>query len=144
MQRVVAVVLVWLLLSPSAGLAQVPSANDSRGIGRTPLRTLPNIPEATMAPSRGPRLTFTVSPRSSEPQSAPQRSWAGRHPVLVGAIVGAGIGGVARGKLLGLRYDTCVYDSETTGCGAASSGIGAGIGAGVGALAGLIVSLARR
>lgn len=144
MQKIVALWLACLLLAPAGSFAQDSSPSNSGGISQIPARALSvnMLREATNREAA--RLAATVPTVSAQQQSAPQRSWASRHPVLLGAVVGAGIGSLARGRLLGLPYDTCIYDSETTGCGPASSAIGAGIGAGFGALVGLIVSLARR
>jgi hypothetical protein len=144
MQRIVAMLLAALLLVPAGSFAQGASPDSSRTIGRISTTAFSaHVPR----PSANREVSWFAARLPAvpaQPQSVPRRSWAGRHPVLIGTLVGAGIGGVARARMLGLPWDTCFYDSETTGCGVASSAIGAGVGAGFGALVGLVVSLARR
>jgi hypothetical protein len=69
--------------------------------------------------------------RPSRQASPPARSWARRHPVLLGALVGFGVGfgiGFAGG-------DDGVFDDFTgSASGVMLGGIGAGVGATIGAL----------
>jgi hypothetical protein len=74
-----------------------------------------------------------VHAASAEPQRQPPRSWIGRHPVLTGALAGAGAGAVwadlfCRGQCEG---DPRPYMALFGGAGA---GIGAGIGAVIAAI----------
>ncbi len=73
----------------------------------------------------------------------PQRSWAGRHPVLLGTLIGLGVG-------LGNEVVQCAagvqiipHSGEGLPCdprvAAAVGGLSAGIGAGVGAVIGIFV-----
>lgn len=65
-----------------------------------------------------------------------RRNWAARHPVVVGALAGTGIGlGFAAGS-------GCEGSSDYT-CGGVALFL-AGTGAGLGAIGGLIVSLFQR
>jgi len=75
--------------------------------------------------------------RDFQPQQPPQRSWAGRHPVVLGAMVGA-----AGGAIWGAAEckNACEGGSLTGPIVALGAGAGVAIGAGVGA----IVSLVRR
>ncbi|HEY1909877.1 MAG TPA: hypothetical protein VGG73_03060 [Vicinamibacterales bacterium] len=69
---------------------------------------------------------------SKQPGERHQRGWASRHPVLLGALVGLGLGLVADAK-------TCRASSDYT-CrrlGVYLGGVGAGVGAGVGGLVAL-------
>ena len=76
-----------------------------------------------------------VGAASARFQSPPQRSWIGRHPVLTGALVGAG-GGAAWAEIL--CRGKCEGDPRLYM--ALFGGIGAGIGAGVG---GVIAAIRR-
>ena len=72
-----------------------------------------------------------------QPQQPRQRSWAGRHPAAIGAVIG-----VAGGAIWGAAEcrNACEGGSLTGPITALSAGVGAAIGAGVGA----IISLVRR
>jgi hypothetical protein len=72
-----------------------------------------------------------------QPQPAPQRSWAGKHPVALGVMMGA-----AGGAIWGAAecHSACEGGSETGPIMALGAGVGAAIGAGIGA----IVLLVRR
>ena len=69
--------------------------------------------------------------RVTQVSTQPQRSWAARHPVLLGALIGFG-----SGFLIGyLPGDDGVFDDFTAGFnGWVMGGIGAGAGAAVGAV----------
>jgi hypothetical protein len=67
-----------------------------------------------------------------------RRSWVSRHPVLFGALVGAGVGAVG-GATLG--HDCGQEEGFCSRQG--MMGIGTATGAGLGALGGLVVALAR-
>ena len=136
--KVIAAVLVSLLIAPSTVLAQdttiglregeivQPSAGSSSGLRQSIAREAANLAEHPIA-------------NSLQTQQTPQRSWAGRHPVGLGAIIGAAGGAIwgaaaCSGKCNG-------SDGQTTQL---WMGIGAGIGAAIGAGIGAIVSLVRR
>ncbi len=79
---------------------------------------------------------------SASRQEGRKRSWPSRHPVLFGALVGAGGGAVASGAMnnelfCGGTDEDCFF------YGGSRLAVGAGIGAGVGALVGLMVGIAR-
>ena len=78
----------------------------------------------------------TTAPNSQQP---PQRSWAGRHPVALGAIIGT-----AGGALWGasLCWKQVCGDSQGPLLVAFGAGLGAGIGAGVGVA--VAISLSTR
>jgi hypothetical protein len=79
----------------------------------------------------------TLASAALQQQQPGQRSWAGRHPVLLGALIG--LGGFS--ALAAVNYDPNSNTDLTRGQSVAFAGAG---GAGLGALAGLIVSIARR
>ena len=73
------------------------------------------------------------APRAQDPA---ERSWAARHPVALGAMIGAAAGAV-------LGYSPCWKEVCGDGHGQLLMAFGAGVGAGIGAGAGLTVSLVR-
>ena len=71
---------------------------------------------------------------------APHRNWIRRHPVLFGALVGAGAGAVASVTMENELFcsggdEDCFFHGNSRTL------VGAGMGAGVGALVGLIAGL---
>src|SRR5262249_23622085 len=71
--------------------------------------------------------------------AASNRSWAGRHPVLLGTLVGLG-GGLTFVAVTAAAGTGCSHSSDYT-CGEFSlwfGGLGAGIGAGVGGVVSLL------
>ena len=80
-----------------------------------------------------------VTTRAANAQQQQQQSpnWASRHPVILGTLIGAGIGG-AMGAM------SCDPDSYCLLSQKQSAAVGAMEGAALGALTGWIVSLIRR
>lgn len=146
MTEIVAAVLASALLAPAGVLVQGPplSACGNSAIDQVTSHTPAAGVPRTATLGEAARLAGSLLSSSLQQPQPKQQSWAGRHPVLAGTLIGASIGAVAKGTLLGLPWDTCIADSETTGCAGASMAIGAGIGAGMGALVGLVVSVVRR
>jgi hypothetical protein len=131
-QRISIVVVVSISLVRAVDLsAQLPNSPEPRRVGAgQPSATVVHdgvLREAARLASIG-----ATEPVSSEPD----RSWAGRHPVLLGALVGLG------GGLAFTAGTDCAHSSDYTcrGLSLWFGGIGAGIGAGVGG----VVSLVRR
>lgn len=86
------------------------------------------------------RLAQSRTTASLPSQQAAQRSWAGRHPVLLGALIGAGVGSaIAADSAIG-----CDDDSEWPGGCAGSVAYPVGVVAGIGATVGLVVAWIRR
>ena len=80
---------------------------------------------------------------SQAPQQKPaarERSWIGRHPVLFGALVGAG-GGAAVGVA---TSGSCDRSQICPGGGGAVVAVAALIGAGIGSIAGFAIGAARK
>jgi hypothetical protein len=75
-----------------------------------------------------------ISPDAQEP---PERSWAGRHPAALGAIIGAAVGAV-------LGSSMCWNQVCGDGHGGLLVAFGAGLGAGIGSGVGFTISIARR
>ena len=122
--RTVTAILVLLMLAYPRGV----HAEQSVGLVARALATT-----AAWRPITD-RQTFT----SQTPQTAPQqRSWIARHPVLFGALVGAGAG-MLSGATIG---EPCKEESFCRRAGLMQ--IGAAGGAGVGALTGWGVGLIR-
>ena len=82
-----------LLVAPVGAFAQdalIDSGQD-RTMGQTTALILPPDLPGKAAFREASRLADTLAPAPFQQQS-PQGSWAGRHPVLLGALVGVGSG----------------------------------------------------
>jgi hypothetical protein len=136
--KAIAAILASLLLTPSTILAQDTGAGTRQGESvAASARSSGGLHQSIAGEAA--RLSEHSATHSLQPQQAPQRTWAGRHPVALGAMIGAG-GGAIWGAAV--CAGTCNgSDGQTT---ALWMGIGAGAGAGIGALVGAIVSLVRR
>ena len=119
MRKVLAVALLGLLAFPQKSLAE--------GASTGPLR------EAALL--EAVRLGAMIGGASSAQVQPPQRSWASRHPVLMGAMVGAGAGA-------GISALVCKLSGDTHGIVSCYVWvpINAGLGGGVGAVIGLMRS----
>jgi hypothetical protein len=84
------------------------------------------------------RPAFASAATTAPDSQAPQRSWAGRHPVALGAIIGAA-GGALWGASLCQRQ-VC-GDSQGPLLVAFGAGLGAGIGTGVGVAVAISLSI---
>ena len=136
--KAIAAILASLLLTPSTVLAQDTSASTRQGESVQASARLSGGLDQSIA-REAARLAEYSGTHGFQPQQAPQRTWAGRHPVALGAMIGAG-GGAIWGAAA--CAGTCNgSDGQTT---ALWMGIGAGVGAGIGAGIGAIVSLVRR
>jgi len=81
------------------------------------------------------RLAKTLAPDSPPPGTEHKRNWAGRHPVLLGTLIGLGVG-------LAYNATRCGASSDFT-CAQLAAFFG-GIGTGIGAGAGGVVAIALR
>jgi hypothetical protein len=136
-RKIIALVLTTLLSAPSAALASAadgpPSdlrSTSSRTAGAGPLATA-----ATREVIRLASLPDDVQP-SANPQPTEERSWAGRHPIVTGTLLGAGIG-AAYGAA------SCSNGCFPIGAGGAAI-LMASFGAGFGALGGWMVKMAQK
>ena len=84
----------------------------------------------------GARLAAMPQARSSAQPVPQNRNWVARHPVLFGALAGAGVG-------LGFAATSGCESSSDYTCGGIALFF-AGTGAGLGAVGGLVVSLFQR
>jgi len=136
--KAIAAVLVSFLITPSTVLAQDTTAATRAGEGvQASARSSGSLRQSIAREAA--KLEEYAAAGSLQPQQAPQRSWAGRHPVALGAIIGT-TGGMIWGAAA--CSGTCNgSDGQTTQL---WMGIGAGVGAGIGAGIGAIVSLVRR
>lgn len=131
--------LVLALWMPSTVMAQ-PSKVPADQVARTGiLRSIPSSIERRQLFGRQGVRPATASATLTTPdaQQPPERSWAGRHPVALGAMIGA-----AGGALLGASL--CWRQVCGDGHGPLLVAFGAGLGAGIGAGVGITISLARR
>jgi hypothetical protein len=126
--------LTFVLMSPTGGLAQTQPTTDDRD------RTIPlsamQHPTGFMREAVNPEsVRFAALPAMRQEQPE-KRGWAGRHPVLSGALLGAGIG---------VGVELLVIPGESGGePHSFYLPVVAGMGAGIGSLVGLIVSVVRR
>ena len=135
MHQMLAAPLIFLLMTPTAGFAQIRSTSDARdrtiGLAVTQQST-GTIGEALNRES----VRLAALPSAVRAQQPRERSWPGRHPVLFGALVGLGVG---------LGVESAVIPGESGGePHSVYLPIFGGIGAGIGSLVGVIVSAARR
>ena len=136
--KAIAAVLISFLITPSTVLAQDTTAGTREGETVQPSARSSGGLQQSIAREAAKLVEYPVI-NSVQPQQGPQRTWAGRHPVALGAMIGAA-GGLIWGAAV--CSGTCNgSDGRTTQL---WMGIGAGIGAAIGAGIGAIVSLARR
>ncbi len=127
MHRMLVALVVCALTTPAVGLAQA----------RAGVRELADSQIGRLVDWRTEELRYRVATRSPAlpQQPAKKRSWPGRHPVLFGALVGAGAG---------LAIEAAVIPGASGG-----EPHGAYIpmfvctGAGIGSLVGYIISASR-
>lgn len=132
-----AVVLVSILAAPSSALAQAtPVDARQAAIVQVPVSGQSSDGLRQSIAREAAKLTEHAGTTSLQPQP-PQRTWAGRHPVALGAMIGAA-GGVTWGAVV--CSNACEGGLHTPYWMALGAGVGAGIGAGIGA----IVSRIRR
>ena len=137
MQKVIVLFLTTLLSAPSAVFACGASGTPSEMASLTS-RIAGAGPLATAAARETIRLASLTDdrPLSADQQPPDERSWAGRHPVVTGTLLGAGIG-AAYGAA------SCRDGCFPIGAGGAAILV-ASFGAGFGALGGYIVKLAQK
>ena len=135
MQKILAIFLASSLFAPAGALAQGQPVENGQNRAIAPAAPDMLSRLESKAVLRGAsRLTGTLAPPSLQ-QPSRQRSWAGRHPVVAGMLIGAGAG-VGFGAVVCARNDTggdfpckSVFGTQ---------------GAIFGALAGVVVSVIRR
>lgn len=128
-QRCGFVLLVFAMASPLAAQELEKPAVASRE--RTPFHE--SIERAAIRAG----LERTAVARREQP-SLQHPSWARRHPVLLGAIIGAGLGAASSAPRWTELYCATGGDEDCLFHGAKGVLFGAGIGAGIGALVGRI------
>lgn len=129
MRKIIVTVLGSLLLLPAGSLAQDLSANDDRmGQGNTLAASTGTLREAAS------RHALSAAAPNARVQAPRGRTWAERHPVLLGTLLGAAAGaGVAlfgAGAVNGCENDECRVGYARGGA-IAGAGAGALIGFGV-------------
>jgi hypothetical protein len=120
MQRTLVAAAIAVLMMPAAGLAQTPFAQES-------IRKVVN--------RDGVALSMLAAPVAQQKQPR-ERRWAGRHPVLFGALVGLGVGVAVEAAVIPGANGGEPHSVYLPMFG--------GVGAGIGALTGVIVSAVRR
>ncbi len=120
MRKVLVAALISVFITPTAGFAQTQREGGDRDL---------TIRISTIQPSTANVL------EASRRQQPPRRSWAGRHPVIFGALIGLGVG---------LGVQAAVIPGASGGePHSAYLPMFGGVGAGSGALVGWIVSVVR-
>ena len=138
MHRSIATVLALLLSAPSSVFAQAITGAADKPQESAPLASSTSFTDLRQSLEReAARLSRSEEAATSKQQPS-DRSWAGRHPVLLGALIG-----VAAGTAWGAAACSsggCKADSLTGPLMALGAGVGAGVGAGIGA----VVAIVRR
>ena len=84
------------------------------------------------------RLAASVSQDNANTNSVHDRSWAGRHPIVLGTLIGLGIGLANEATQCAANVQIVPHSGEGLPCdgrvAAAVAGVSAGIGAGIGAI----------
>ena len=134
MQKAIAVFVASLFCVPAGSLAQDSKVSDgSKSVGAVIASTGP-LRESAI---RQARLAVAAEALVQAPKSP---SFPRRHPAVFGSLLGASIGAALNAAMFGLPYDTCIVDSEVSGCFVENLPITAGIGAAVGALIGHMIA----
>lgn len=134
MTKTIAVVLVSVLAAPSTSvLAQAVAGGQRAPIVQAMAASASSSALRQSIAREAARLAKgELDATAFQQQQPPQRTWAGRHPVALGAMIGAGGGTVWSAA-------TCSRDCDLhRQMMALSAGIGAGIGMGIGAVVSVI------
>jgi hypothetical protein len=109
MNNPLAYVLTLVILVPSLAFGHTPTINDGQkaSIVLVPQRVAPASPLGASAAREAARLA-KLAPSSFSSQPLQQRSWAGRHPVALGSLIGLGVG-------FALGAATCTSPSHDQG-----------------------------
>ena len=130
MERIIATVLASLLYIPGASFAQE----------STPIRKSTINPERTPLSIRDAatrEASLAVAAGNGLQQTRPRRNFASRHPVVTGALIGAG-GGAALSPLV--ANSACPGTSDPDLCTMQALCLSPLVGAGVGAIIGRVIS----
>jgi len=133
MPKIRVALLISVLIAPTTGLAQ--TAPTKAGLaGRIRLPAI-QLADGMMREAVNRESTRWAAMPSLSRQQSRDRSWAARHPVLCGALIGLGAG---------LAVEAAVIPGASGGePHSAYLPLFGGMGAGIGSLVGLIVSAAR-
>jgi hypothetical protein len=130
--------LVLASWMPSATAMAQPATIPASQVARISIvRAIPSSSERRQLFAREGVRPATASAALTTPDGQPGRSWAGRHPVALGAMIGA-----AGGALLG--SSVCWRQVCGDGHGPLLVAFGAGLGAGIGTGVGITISLTKR
>lgn len=139
-------VLAFLVLSVF-GVPVPVVANDGAA---TEIARQPLMPHASSAPipqtgmfgwsiaTEARRLAASAPQDDANTNSGSERSWAGRHPIVLGTLIGLGIGLANEATQCAANVQIVPHSGEGLPCdgrvAAAVAGVSAGIGAGIGAI----------
>ena len=138
MVKTICAVLVFALCTSSTVVAQGPVIPADQSPKTWILRSISSFNDRRGLSGRERLWPAAANVRvaTSDAQQPAERSWAGRHPVAMGAMIGA-----AAGALVGAS--PCWKEVCGDGHGPLLVAFGAGLGASIGAGVGFTVSLAR-
>jgi hypothetical protein len=138
-------VVSGLVAWPAAAAAEPPAGPHVPSVAARAPAPVETGPLAAAAAREVEHLARVAAARHAQGADQPRaegRSWISRHPVLFGAMVGAGAGAVAGGAM-GSEWFCSGGDDYCFLSGYGGALAGAPIGAGIGAVVGVIVSAAR-
>lgn len=127
--------VVILLQLPWSAAAQSLESRPAEPLAPARVPAIEDVSGPLRRAAREEALRLATRAASRQDQPAVHRSWASRHPVLLGTLVGGAIGSLTLGLTEG--------NSDTPEQGEGFL-FGFGLGAGVGALVGAVVDAARR
>jgi hypothetical protein len=132
MIKAIAVVLVSILAAPLSALAQTTTVDARQAaIAHVPLSGQSSGGLRQSIAREAAKLMEDSGTTSLQSQQPRQRNWAGRHPVALGAMIGAAAG--VTWVAVECR-NACEGGADTPGLMGIGAGVGAGIGAGIGAI----------
>jgi len=135
MRSVIVAVLTTLLAAPAGVYADTAGASVSAPVAQSVQGHSGTLRASAIAEvNKMVRNERVQTPATGQP--AAQESWPKRHPVIVGALAGAGVGAMIFGTM-------CSPDSNCDATRGAYAAWGAGLFAPVGALAGWLISKAQ-
>jgi hypothetical protein len=111
---VIVLIAIIVLAQVSTGFAQHISATGGGDASRVPIR-----PDASRGVGQFRDVRFRDAARQPQSPAAPRReNWSQRHPVLLGALIGAGTGLIVEHSNCGLSSCRGVVAGAFTGAGA--------------------------
>ena len=124
MTKTIGVVLVAALAAPSSVRAQATTGQPAAATVKVSNMLRQSIDREAVRLAKG---------QSDAPRPAPERNWAGQHPIALGVMIGT-----AGGAIWGSAQCPHGCDGDASSIALGGALVGAGIGAGVGAIVSLV------